>query len=74
VQLCHSQTTFESVKNYYIDDLDLAPARDTIEYEVKVFQKGFLDDTSPYQGWPDDEKDQLWEKLYWSKLIVCASC
>lgn len=27
----------------------------------------FLKDESPYQGWPDDAKDQLWQDLYSSE-------
>ncbi|KAM3430086.1 hypothetical protein NHJ13734_007893 [Beauveria thailandica] len=30
----------------------------------------FLDDQSPYQGWPDDEKDQLWQDMYSKGMAV----
>ncbi|EGX90076.1 hypothetical protein CCM_06496 [Cordyceps militaris CM01] len=40
------------------------PAYEAIEYVPRVFTKAFLDDQSPYQGWPDDEKDQLWQNMY----------
>lgn len=46
-----------------------APAQDAIEYHQKVFHKSFGDDLSPYQGWPDDEKDKLWNDLYASMFI-----
>ncbi|XWW94201.1 hypothetical protein V2A60_002143 [Cordyceps javanica] len=29
----------------------------------------FQDDQSPYQGWPDDEKDQLWQDMYSNHCI-----
>ena len=45
----------------------IAPAQGAIEYDTKVFYKSFGDDLSPYQGWPDDEKDKLWDALYASK-------
>ncbi len=38
-----------------------------------VFQQAFGDDAgnlSPYQGWPDDERDKLWEDMYTSEFDV----
>lgn len=44
-----------------------APASEHVEHVPYVFKMAFLDDTSPYQGWPDDEKDQLWQDMYSSE-------
>jgi hypothetical protein len=44
-----------------------APAQEAIKYEAKVFYKAFETELSPYQGWPDDEKDRMWEDMYGSK-------
>ncbi|OAA60110.1 hypothetical protein ISF_06121 [Cordyceps fumosorosea ARSEF 2679] len=41
-----------------------APALEAIEQVPSVFKLAFLDDQSPYQGWPDDDKDQLWQGMY----------
>ncbi|KAK0732542.1 tat pathway signal sequence [Apiosordaria backusii] len=35
-----------------------------VEYVPVRFRRAFGKDLSPYQGWPDDEKDDLWEELY----------
>ncbi len=45
-----------------------APADESVEYHDVVFNKAFGDNKSPYQGWPDDKKDKLWEDMYssWS--------
>jgi hypothetical protein len=47
--------------------LIIAPAHEAIEYETRSFRRGFQNDTSPYQGWPNDESDALWEEMYSSK-------
>ncbi|TQW01129.1 tat pathway signal sequence [Cordyceps javanica] len=41
-----------------------SPASESIENIPRVFRMAFQDDQSPYQGWPDDEKDQLWQDMY----------
>ncbi|KAJ4147382.1 hypothetical protein LMH87_001904 [Akanthomyces muscarius] len=41
-----------------------SPAYEHIEEVPVVFKVAFLEDESPYQGWPDDEKDQLWQDMY----------
>src|ERR1700761_5190594 len=51
------------------DLLSLAPARKVVEYETKSFHQGFGNDTSPYQGWPNDEIDQRWEDMYSSQFV-----
>ncbi|KAK4445587.1 hypothetical protein QBC34DRAFT_497503 [Podospora aff. communis PSN243] len=41
-----------------------SPAHEAIEYTPVSFRMALEGDTSPYQGWPTDEKDQLWQDLY----------
>ncbi|KAK0652623.1 tat pathway signal sequence [Cercophora newfieldiana] len=41
-----------------------APAAPATEYVPVYFRAGFTGDESPYQGWPNDEKDELWQELY----------
>ncbi|KAJ6785076.1 hypothetical protein PWT90_08530 [Aphanocladium album] len=41
-----------------------SPASDAVEYVESRFKIAFIKDESPYQGWPDDEKDQLWQDMY----------
>ncbi|KAM3462620.1 hypothetical protein MY5147_007693 [Beauveria neobassiana] len=47
-----------------------APASEHVEHVPYVFKMAFLDDISPYQGWPDDEKDQLWQDMYSKGMAV----
>lgn len=53
-----------------IDDMPLtnkfetAPAYEAVESVPTLFQLALLNDSSPYQGWPDDDKDQLWQDMY----------
>jgi hypothetical protein len=39
-----------------------------VEYETKVFQHGFGNETTKYQGWPNDDIDREWEEMYSSKF------
>lgn len=41
-----------------------APAHKAIEYKPVVFGEGIFEQQSKYQGWPTDEKDQLWYDLW----------
>ncbi|KAK1751709.1 hypothetical protein QBC47DRAFT_433713 [Echria macrotheca] len=41
-----------------------SPAEHIVKYTDVKFQGAFGRDTSAYQGWPDDEKDELWKGLY----------
>lgn len=43
-----------------------APLWDLVEYETVVFLDN-IDELSPFQGPPDDVKDEIWDKLYRSK-------
>ncbi|KAM3519678.1 hypothetical protein NHJ13051_007334 [Beauveria bassiana] len=47
-----------------------APASEHVEHVPYVFKMAFLDDISPYQGWPDDEKDRLWQDMYSKGMAV----
>jgi len=42
----------------------IAPAQDSVEYEIDVFKSNFGDDTTVYQGPPSDAVDTAWEELY----------
>jgi hypothetical protein len=57
-----------------------APANEAVRYRDVTFAAAFGTDISPYQGWPDDHKDEIWEDLYKCKplkavhfLIVVAA-
>ncbi|KAK4172809.1 hypothetical protein QBC36DRAFT_361584 [Triangularia setosa] len=41
-----------------------SPVEDVVEYVPVQFHRAFGRDLPPYQGWPDDEKNDLWEALY----------
>ena len=42
----------------------VAPANEAVEYiEEQTFRAALFNNT-PYMGYPDDEKDKLWEDLY----------
>lgn len=42
----------------------LAPAEEAVKYVPRRFLAAFGKETSPYQGWPTDEQDQMWEDMY----------
>lgn len=42
----------------------VAPASHLIQYERLKFQTAIGNDTSPYQGWPNDEIDARWQDMY----------
>ena len=42
----------------------IAPAEEASEYSPVIFSQAFGRDSSPYQGWPNDEQDRLWQDLY----------
>ncbi|KAF1954976.1 hypothetical protein CC80DRAFT_448045 [Byssothecium circinans] len=45
--------------------LDLySPANEAVRYRDVTFAGAFGRDLSPYQGWPDDHKDEIWEDMY----------
>jgi hypothetical protein len=54
------------------NELESAPAQVAVEYETRTFKRGFQNDTTPYQGWPTDEIDTLWEELYSSTSFVTS--
>ncbi|KAF7865303.1 hypothetical protein EAF04_006280 [Stromatinia cepivora] len=41
-----------------------SPGNQLVEYKLKRFYRSRGDDLSPYQGWPDDDKDRLWLEAY----------
>lgn len=59
-----------------------APANEAVRYRDVTFSAAFGTDISPYQGWPDDHKDEIWEDLYKCKplkavhfiIVVAAAC
>jgi hypothetical protein len=42
----------------------LAPAASVIRYKNIRWTAGVADDRTPYQGWPSDENNRLWQELY----------
>jgi hypothetical protein len=48
----------------------VAPANVIIKYENVVFFDNIFD-ISPYQGAPDDAKDEMWRGLYRSMILLC---
>lgn len=47
------------------DNIDTAPVQDIVEYEVKRFNTGFLDEPKTvFQGPPTDAMDEAWIDLY----------
>ena len=42
----------------------LAPAREAVEYEERLFDAAFFTKGNAYKGFPTNETDQLWEELY----------
>ncbi|RAH46174.1 oxidase ustYa family protein [Aspergillus brunneoviolaceus CBS 621.78] len=47
-----------------------APVNPLVEYETRTFYRSRGDNKSPFQGWPDDEKDRLWLESYHSGLFT----
>ncbi|UNI18540.1 hypothetical protein JDV02_004803 [Purpureocillium takamizusanense] len=41
-----------------------SPAEEAVKYVPRQFLAAFGKETSPYQGWPTDEQDQMWEDMY----------
>ncbi|KAM3544141.1 hypothetical protein ARSEF1564_003008, partial [Beauveria bassiana] len=41
-----------------------SPAYEATEYIPIVFNNRFDNELSPYQGWPTDDLDALWQDLY----------
>ncbi|KAJ8701349.1 hypothetical protein PTI98_000148 [Pleurotus ostreatus] len=47
------------------NSIDTAPVQDIVEYEVKRFNTGFLDEPKTvFQGPPTDAMDEAWSDLY----------
>ncbi|KAF9491713.1 hypothetical protein BDN71DRAFT_1397844 [Pleurotus eryngii] len=47
------------------DSIDAAPVEDIVEYEIKRFNTGFLDEPKTvFQGPPTDALDEAWSDLY----------
>jgi len=42
----------------------LAPAASAIRYKNIRWTAGVADDRTPYQGWPNEENNRLWQDLY----------
>ena len=47
-----------------------SPANDAVEYEFKQFNRSRGVDKTPWQGWPSDEIDQMWNDLYMPGIIT----
>jgi hypothetical protein len=48
----------------------IAPANEAVEYETVVFRRGFGTGKSPYQGYPTEAHDALWDDLYQCQLSI----
>ncbi|KAI8626641.1 tat pathway signal sequence [Xylariaceae sp. FL1651] len=52
------------------DRAEYSPRGVPSEYHSVVFSRAFARESTPYQGWPDDEKDKLWRDLYWDGIAI----
>ncbi len=46
-----------------------APAQAAVKYKDVVFAPGIKNFSTPYQGWPNEGNNRLWEELYNSKML-----
>lgn len=45
--------------------ISAAPVNNLVEYETRTFYRSRGENKSPFQGWPNDEKDKLWQDSYY---------
>lgn len=49
---------------------DVAPANEQVEYVFHQFQRSRGEDKTPFQGWPTDDIDKVWQDSYVRKFIT----